>query len=288
MKKVKLGLLCLLAGVVLSACNKEKEGYSKKSDYKETAFGMDLSMVYVEGGTFDMGGTPEQGDEASANEKPVHKVTLTSYHIGKYEITQAQWKAVMGAEWKFPDRAGGYKLEGDLVPVYFIDWEEAVLFCKNLSAKTGKKYMLPTEAQWEFAARGGNKSKGCKYSGSNNLDLVAVWGWHNMSDFNPQQIGDSTPQMVGTKAPNELGIYDMSGNVREWCADGYYNYSTYDVTNPYDPPTPSNNPDGMDVVTRGGGIGNPAGGKYMYRVSYRCEQESKKSGITGFRVVCLP
>jgi len=150
-------------------------------------------------------------------EKPAHRVTVNSFSIGKYEVTQAQWKAIMGNS---PSH-----FKGDKLPVENVSWEEVQQFISKLNAKTGKQYRLPTEAEWEFAARGGNMSKGYKYSGSNNVETVA---WHA---FNSE---DKT-HAVGTKSPNELGIYDMSGNVYEWCNDWYSDYSNGAQTNPQGP-----------------------------------------------------
>lgn len=174
----------------------------------------DIPMVYVEGGTFTMGCTSEQGDECDDDEKPTHKVTLSSYYIGRTEVTQAQWKAVMGSN---PS-----DIKGDSWPVESVDFKEVIAFIRKLNAKTGKNYRLPTEAEWEFAARGGNQSKGYKYSGSDTADIVAWYGDNSSNKTHP----------VGTKAPNELGIYDMSGNVSEWCSDWYGYYSSFPQTNP--------------------------------------------------------
>ena len=232
--------------------------YKPEENYQETLLNLNLDMVYVQGGTFKMGAT---GRKASNAEKPVHKVTLSSYHIGKYEITQAQWKAVMGTN---PS-----ELKGDNLPVENITWYHAKAFCDKLSAKTGKNYTLPTEAQWEFAARGGVKSKGYKYSGSNTIGDVAWYAGNSM-----------TTHSVGTKAPNELGIYDMTGNVWEWCADGLDLYSSEAVTNPVVPPS------GFFNMLRGGG--------WFYgaddcRVSKRFPLPPGNFDFNlGFRVVCLP
>ena len=248
--------------------------------YTETISDINFSMdmVYVQGGTFDMGATAEQGDEAVKNEKPVHKVTLTSYHISKYEITQAQWNAVMGV-WPYEsEREIPSKYKGDSLPIIYVSWFEAVEFCVKLSNKTGKKYALPTEAQWEFAARGGTKSKGYKYSGSNAFNDVAWCGGCLISD-------GGTTHAVGTKAPNELGIYDMSGNVIEWCADWYGSYSSDAVTNPAGPNS------GSGRVFRGGSYYDES---MSCRVSSRSDNEPVNQYIPGaispigFRVVCLP
>ena len=179
-----------------------------------TVKGVQFTMIAVEGGTFTMGATPEQGSDADGNEKPTHQVTLSSYYIGETEVTQALWQAVMG---ETPS-----KFKGDNLPVEQVSWNDCQWFIKKLNALTGKNFRLPTEAEWEFAARGGNKSRSYKYSGSNNIDDVA-WNWDNSG-------GKTHP--VKTKQANELGIYDMSGNVYEWCQDLYGSYSSEAQTNP--------------------------------------------------------
>ena len=172
------------------------------------------NMVYVSGGTFTMGATSEQGSDAYNDEKPVHSVTLSSFYICKYEVTQALWNAVMGSNpsnWK-----------GDDLPVETVSRDDCQTFIRKLNALTGKNFRLPTEAEWEFAARGGNNSRGYKYAGSNNIETVA---WYDGNS------GGKT-HVVGTKSPNELGLYDMSGNVWEWCQDWYGSYSSASQTNP--------------------------------------------------------
>lgn len=167
-------------------------------------------MVFVEGGTFQMGSS--SGDD---DEKPVHSVTLSSFNIGKYEVTQAQWKAVMGSN---PSNFSGC----DNCPVESVSWNDVQDFFRKLNAQTGKNYRLPTEAEWEYSAKGGKQSRGYTYSGSNDLGAVA---WYT------ENSGSKT-HAVGGKQANELGIYDMTGNVMEWCSDRYGNYSSYSETNP--------------------------------------------------------
>ena len=179
-----------------------------------TVNGVSFEMVRVEGGTFRMGATSEQEDEADSIEKPVHSVTLSSYYIGKTEVTQALWQAVMGSN---PSNFKGADL-----PVEFVTWDECQEFIQKLNSLTGSNFRLPTEAEWEFACRGGNNSRGYKYSGSNKLGSVA---WYNGNSG-----GKTHP--VATKAPNELGIYDMCGNVWEWCSDRYADYTSYSQTDP--------------------------------------------------------
>ena len=191
-----------------------------------TVKGVRFDMIAVEGGTFTMGATAEQGSDADCNERPTHRVTLSSYLIGKTEVTQKLWEAVMGYN---PSDC-----KGSSSPVEHVSWEDCQTFITKLNNLTGKKFRLPTEAEWEYAARGGNKSKGYKYSGSNWLDDVA-W-YHTTSSTHP----------VAAKVPNELGIYDMSGNVREWCSDWYGDYSSSAQTNPTGPNS------GSKRVCRGG------------------------------------
>ena len=176
--------------------------------------GISIEMVKVEGGSFNMGATPEMEDPFDW-EKPVHRVTLTkNYYIGKYEVTQALWQAVMGSN------PSGFK--GDNLPVENVSWNDCQDFISKLNAMTGKRFRLPTEAEWEYAARGAKKSRGYQYSGSNTLGNVA---WYDGNS------GFKT-HAVGTKQPNELGIYDMTGNVWEWCQDWYDSYSSSPQTNP--------------------------------------------------------
>ena len=201
-----------------------------------------FEMVRVEGGTFTMGATAEQGSDADDDEKPTHQVTLSSYSIGKTEVTQALWQAVMGSN---PSN-----FKGSNLPVEEVSWEDCQTFIRKLNALTGKNFRLPTEAEWEFAARGGNNSRGYKYSGSNTLSNVA-WYDDNSSD---------KTHPVATKAPNELGIYDMSGNVWEWCSDWKGAYSSSSQYNP----TGSNS--GSYRVIRGGCWDFSAG---FCRVSFR-------------------
>ena len=202
---------------------------------KFTVNGVSFEMVRVEGGTFRMGATSEQEDEADSNEKPVHSVTLSSYYIGKTEVTQVLWEAVMGIN---PSR-----FKGDYLPVENVSWDDCQEFIRKLNSMTGQNFRLPTEAEWEFACRGGNNSCGYTYSGSNNLGSVA---WYD------ENSGGQTHR-VATKAPNELGIYDMSGNVWEWCGDWYANYTSNSQSNPSGPQS------GSDRVGRGGSWFNDVG-----------------------------
>ena len=232
-------------------------------------------MVLVQDGTFRMGCTSEQGSDCWSDETPTHNVTLSSFYIGKYPVTQTQWQAIMGSNPSY--------LKGDNLPVEQVSWNDIVGtsgnyttlngiryyengFIYKLNAATGKKYRLPTEAEWEFAARGGNKSQGYKYSGSNSIGNVA-WYFGNSG---------STTHAVGTKQANELGIYDMSGNVYEWCQDWYGSYISSAQTNPTGPST------GSIRVIRGGSW---YGDAQSCRVSYRGNDGPDSHGSSvGFRV----
>ena len=233
-----------------------------------TVNGVSFKMVSIEGGTFKMGA---QGDsksyfnydsEAEPQESPVHNVTLSDFQLGETEVTQALWEAVMGSnpceDWI-----------GDNIPMYYTGRESAQTFIEKLNQLTGQNFRLPTEAEWEFAARGGNKSQGYKYSGNDAIDGVA-WYWGN---------SDNKPHEVRTKLPNELGLYDMSGNVWEVCQDNYRHYSSGDQFNP---------------ICTEGTLGEVIrGGSFKYspsycRVSYRYPRIDYGSGhsfvFVGFRL----
>ena len=203
----------------------EKEG---KTGSIYEVNGVNFKMIKVEGGTFKMGATSEQGSDAYGDESPVHSVTLPDYYIGETEVTQELWKAVMG---KNPS-----SFKGDQKPVENVSWHDCQNFIKRLNELTGKNFRLPTEAEWEYAARGGNKSKGYKYSGGNDINEVA---WYKGNSSHTHD--------VKTKSPNELGVYDMSGNVFEWCKDCFGYYSSSSQTNPKGPSS------GPSRVLRGGG-----------------------------------
>ena len=273
--------------------------YSGQVAFKVTG-AVDLAgeMILVEGGSFMMGCTNEQTD-CSDSEKPAHRVTLSSYSIGKTETTVAQFKLFIDATnyqtdadkegfsyvWtgsKYEKRNGtNWKCDVSGTPrqpfeynhpVIHVSWNDATAYCNWLSRKTGKTYRLPTEAQWEYAARGGNKSRGTQYSGSNNLDEVA---WHDTNS------GSST-RPVGQKKPNELGICDMTGNVWEWCND-WYDESYYQAS-------PSSNPQGAGS----GSLRVYRGGSWCYdaqrcRVAYRnCYTPVSRYDYLGFRPVLVP
>ena len=223
--------------------------------------GISIDMVRVEAGTFTMGATAEMEDPDD-EEKPTHQVTLTNdYYIGKYEVTQALWQAVMG------NNPSNFK--GDNLPVEKVSWDDCQEFISKLNRITGKTFRLPTEAEWEYAARGGNKSRGYQYSGSNNL-LDVAWFRDNSG---------SKTHAVGTKQPNELGIYDMSGNVDEWCQDWYW-YGAYSSSSQVNP-TGANS--GSYRVCRGGSWGCIA---RICRSSYRyCGTPVSRYTFLGLRLV---
>lgn len=176
--------------------------------------GVSFNMIKVQGGAFIMGATEEQGRDAYSDEMPPHQVTLSDYYIGETLVTQELWQAVLGKN--------SSKFKGDQNPVERVTWEDCQIFIQKLNQLTGKQFRLPTEAEWEFAARGGSQSKGYKYAGSNNLDDVAWYSENSNNKTHP----------VKQKQANELGLYDMSGNVYEWCQDWYGDYSNSEQTNP--------------------------------------------------------
>ena len=206
-----------------------------------------------------MGATSEQGSDAYNNEKPVHSVTLSDYYIGETEVTQELWQAVMGINLSY---FSGYPQR----PVETVSWNDCQTFITKLNELTGKNFRLPTEAEWEYAARGGNKSKGYKYSGSNTIRDVA---WYDGN------CGSATHD-VKTKQANELGIYDMSGNVWEWCQDWYGIYSSNSQTNPTGPSS------GSSRVLRGGSW---SGSARRCRVSFRgSHYPGNRINYSGFRL----
>ena len=192
-----------------------------------TVNGVTFNMIKVDGGTFTMGATSEQKNPYD-DEKPTHQVTLSSYYIGETEVTQALWTVVMG------NNPSWFK--GDNLPVEQVSWEDCQTFIGKLNGLTGKRFRLPTEAEWEYAARGGNRSNHTQYSGGSNIDDVAWYGGNSRRKIHP----------IKKKKPNELGLYDMSGNVYEWCQDWYGSYGSNAQTNPTGPES------GSSRVNRGG------------------------------------
>ena len=221
--------------------------------------GISIDMVKVDAGSFMMGATSEMlnpyGDET-----PVHQVILTNdYYMGKYEVTQALWQAVMGNN---PS-----KFKGDNLPVESVSWKDCQKFISKLNKKTGRKFRLPTEAEWEYAARGGKESRGYQYSGSSNISDVAWYAGNSSNKTHP----------VGTKQANELGLYDLSGNVWEWCQDCHGSYVSSSQTNPIGVES------GTFRVRRGGSWLNSAWG---CRSSYRyCDAPDYRFNYIGLRLV---
>lgn len=236
-------------------------GVNNGSSHIFIAHNVMIEMVRVEGGTFTMGATAEQASDAFSDELPTHKVTLSPFLIGKYEVSQTLWLAVMGEN---PSVNTGINL-----PVDNVTWSECQTFITKLNELTGKNFRLLTEAEWEYAARGGNKSKGYKYSGSNNLGDVA-WYIDN---------SNNTSHAMGTKAPNELGIYDMTGNVMEWVSDWKGSYSSRAQTNPTGPDS------GTYRVNRGGSYGNV---ERLSRITNRNSIDPNMSSKTMGLRLCLP
>ena len=227
------------------------------ADETFTIEGVQFKMVGVKGGTFQMGSTDGLDDEV-----PVHSVSVSSFRIGETEVTQELWTAVMG---KAPVISDAFSV-GDKKPAVSVSWDECQTFIKQLNAKTGRTFRLPTEAEWEFAARGGTKSKGYTYSGSNTVGNVA---WYS-------ENSGLHAQKVAGKAPNELGLYDMSGNAREMCQDWYGPYSADAQVNPTGPKK------GSYRVVRGGGHASEAASSRTTLRSYA--PTTSKNIETGLRL----
>jgi formylglycine-generating enzyme required for sulfatase activity len=221
-------------------------------------------MVFVEGGAFTMGSSAKTAED---EEKPAHRVTVSDFYISKHEVTVAQYKAFCTATKRpmpTPPKWGW----NDKHPIVNVTWNDAVAYCDWLSKKTGKKYRLPTEAEWEYAAKGGKKSKNVKYSGSANIDEVA---WYDKN-------ANKQAQNVGTKNPNELGIYDMTGNVWEWCND-WFLHDYYLKSPSENPPGPSKG--NLKVQRSGSWINYFEDNRITVRIG---NLPTEKDGFFGFRV----
>ena len=228
-------------------------------NYVERSFGINMKMKWIEGGEFLMGCCFALNGECITDELwvDVQHVTLKGFYIGTFEVTQSQWEKVMGTsvmqqKYKYCPKCWFIPTEDPDLPMCYVSKDDAMEFCRRLSNKTGRTYTLPTEAQWEYAAGGGNKRENMRYSGSNNIDLV---GWH---------IGNSNNELhvVGTKCANSLGLYDMTGNVEEWC-EREQNKNNH--------------------ITKGGSfMDNPLDIKVIYKSSCTLNNE------TGFRVIMIP
>ncbi len=230
MKKVFLFLILLPTMILLSCCKDDNEPTNGSDAIQTfTVNGVSFKMIKVEGGTFTMG---DEDDNIEAfNSQPAHPVTLSTFLIGQTEVTQELWEAVLGRKPSID--------KGDKQPVESVSYYDCMNFLMKLNELTGMHFRLPFEAEWEYAARGGNLSKGFLYSGSND-PLEVAWYYDNSGNPVPRH------KPVAKKAPNELGIYDMSGNVFEWCMDWYENYSSESQTNPTGPNS------GTKRVIRGG------------------------------------
>jgi formylglycine-generating enzyme len=218
-------------------------------------------LVFVKGGTFAMGS--KNGEE---DEQPVHSVTLSDFSIGKYEVTVVQYRAFCEAVGRRMPQEPDWGWE-DRLPIVHVSYNDAVAYCNWLSEKFGGNWRLPTEAEWEYAAKGGSQSRGYTYAGGNELEEL---GWYMYNSWDQ-------PNPVGTKKPNELGIYDMSGNVSEWCADWYGDYSPNAATDPKGPSS------GEGRVLRGGSW-------FYYENTSRITNRSYHAPtgsliVSGFRVV---
>lgn len=289
MKGKKKLILSVIATIIVSSCgnsgvNEKESNGASGSDYEIFHDVNNDEMVYVKGGTFKMGEVPNQRDGI--------EVTLDDFYIGKYEVTQGLWEYVMSYSgpvsdgsiisahpdvWLGPKPSFDFGSgEGESYPIYGVTYNEIVsVFIPRLNNITGKSYRLPTEAEWEYAARGGAQSKGYVYSGSNNVAEVANY-YNPYKDNTRTNNNDCKALPVGSKAPNELGIYDMSGNISEWCSNWLGRYSSQPQKNPQGPDK------GSDRVIRGG---NCYGDAKACMVSYvgANSPETDASGL-GFRL----
>jgi len=252
-------------------------------------------MILIKGGTFTMGCTSEQGEECEQDETPTHSVELSDFYMSKYEVSMQEfadfvedtgyltgaekegksfcydpewWEYKDSVNWRHDSRGIARKKEDySRYPVTHINWYDAIAYCEWLSEKEGATYRLPTEAEWEYAARGGNKHTGHKYAGSNTIDEVA---WYSGN-------AETRIQPIGTKLPNELGLYDMSGNISEWCSDGYNKYTEEAKVNP------EGDTSGKLRIIRGGTCFTYA---KLARVTYRTNTVLSFSlASNGFRLV---
>lgn len=248
-----------------SRADNESDGYLPEMMTVTLPYGITMDLVYVAPGSFNMG---------SSHDGPVHQVVLSKgFWIGKTEVTQPQWESVMGNNPSDPDLSSRYLKDGEALPVEGVSWEECQNFILKMNEiNPGLKFDLPTEAQWEFAARGGNRSRNYRFSGSDDPDQVA---WYSHSPGGPCK----PYQPVGLKKANELGIYDMSGNVMEWCSDWYGKYSAEAVTDPTGPSS------GEYRTHRGGSYSE--GENLILPTSRMAGPESFKFDRLGFRIVAI-
>ena len=233
-----------------------------EKESKDPATGMEF--VFVKGGCYDMGDTFGGGDP---DEKPVHNVCVSDFYMGKYEVTQGQWKTIMGSNPSY------FSSCGDTCPVEMVSWNDIEEFIQKFNSKTGKSYRLPTEAEWEYAARSGGRKE--KYAGTSSDSDLKDYAWYGSNS-------DNETHPAGQKKPNGLGIYDMSGNVYEWCQDWFSSH--YYKNSPRDNPRgPSS---GSHRVFRGGSWLNEA---LLLRASDRNDEDPSGSySRVGFRLLRTP
>ncbi len=279
---ISVGMLVAFATEAQSlkaASEVQNNGVVKTQDsQKFLVQGIPFTMIYVKGGSFDMGATAEQAEGKDADENPVHKVALSSFYIGECEVTQELWQLVMGTtvtqQRDKANPAWPLRGEGAKYPMYYVNFNEVQEFIAKLNEMTGQNFALPTEAQWEYAARGGNKSARNRFSGDAVLENV---GWFAGN-------ANETNHPVAQKSANELGIYDMSGSVWEWCNDWYAIRSYSDKQNAK--ANPQGVASGEDMVLRGGCILTE---ENSCRNSNRGHMNPEyRNSFTGFRLVLVP
>lgn len=277
MKKTIYNIIILFIFLLITtySCSQKESSSKPVHEYNISVNGETIEMVLVEGGTFNMGCTPEQEEDALDNEKPVHSESVESFYIGKYEVTQKLWNAVLGTEYN-----NSHNTKCEDCPVENVSWDDAQAFIARLTILTKKKFRLPTDIEWEYASRGGNRSKGYKYSGSNNINEV---GWY-IENYQENSYGDKrTTHAVGLKQSNELGLYDMSGNVWEWCDNLYQKEYVQNNKNVHTGwPFPGTHLYFRRII-RGGSWGGEATGCRVSCIDY--DFESYKDEYGGFRLV---
>ena len=245
---------------VTSSSTKRQSAQPAASPAKQQAVAQLIgNMVHVQGGTVTMGRTSSKAYWCDDSDQPAHQVTVGSFYICKYEVTQKLWKVFMGSNPSWT--------KADNMPVEWVNWVTAQKFIRKLNAFSGKKFRLPTEAEWEYAARGGNRSHNYLYSGSDDINAVAWWKDNSGDKLHP----------VGTKRPNELGLYDMTGNAYEWCSDWQEPYQSGAQTNPKGPQT------GDWKVMRGG---NQSSSESESGVMTRSQCMPDIATCCGLRLVC--
>lgn len=258
----------------IAECKKNTSQENANIDLTFNVGNVSFKMVFVKGGAFQMGDYSDR-----FNESTVHNVTVSDFYIGEFEVTQGLWQEVMGTSvYQQRDKKNTswpIRGVGENYPMYYVNYTEAEEFCGRINQRLrsqlpdGYRFALPTEAEWEYAARGGDKSNACTYSDSNYLSDV---GWYEANS------SEST-HTVGTKRANELGLYDMSGNVTEWCEDWYEVYSKTPETNPRGPSS------GISRVRRGSYWGSEISSLDLFQ--RRCEFPSERDGWCGFRLALV-